>query len=162
MTPKPLTIALLLLMILRLFARRIILTLRRKKIITWKMARVKVTIRAAKIILNCLLAPVIILVLLAVSLHAWLYYQLLPKSLEDKNISLSFKEAIYVYPDFRHCIGCMDLIRPPEDCWETQRTLPPNTQVKALAQQVTSGGLPCTKIAMPDGSEGWITHYIRE
>ena len=160
MTPKPLTIALLLLMILRLLIRRIILTLRRKKIIKWPMPLVRRTIQTAKIILNSIICLCVILLVLRTSVSAQFYYGLLPKSIEDKNITLTFEEKMNVYPDFLHCTSCTNLRRAPDDCEETLRTLMPNTPVKALKKQVNGHGIGCTEIVLPDGGTGWIPYSV--
>ena len=162
MTPKPLPFVLLGLMILRLFLRRIILTLRQKQIIQWPMVRVRQAIHVAKIILNCIICLGILLFVLKTSGSALFYYGLLPKSIEAKNTTLTFEKEMAVYPDFLHCTACTNLRRAPDDCEKTLRTLMPNTPVKALEKQVNGHGISCTKIALPDGGTGWIIYSIHE
>ena len=160
MTPKPLPFILIGLIILRLFARRIILTLRRKRIINWPLIRIRQTIRATKIILTSIVCLGIILFLLKASVSAQFYFGLLPKSIEDKNIILVFEKEMNVYPDFLHCTTCTNLRRAPEDCEETLRKLMPNTHVKALKKQVNGHGIGCTEIALPEGGTGWIQYSV--
>ena len=160
MTPKPIPFIFVGLIILRLFARRIILTLGRKKIINWPLVRIKQTIHATKLILTSIICLGIILFILKASVSAQCYFDLLPKSIEDKNIILVFEKEMNVYPDFLHCTKCTNLRRAPEDCEETLRKLMPNTTVKALKKQVNGHGIGCTEITLPDGGTGWIQYSV--